>query len=103
MYLCRVRYPPMERYLQPFTDDQWTIRYDHWTVEYLPCLVGEGVDVDSAPPTLEVFLSDPFAWRPVLESEAAVTTWSQRTGLSRSDLDERCPPEPPLDILYPPE
>lgn len=102
MYLCRVRFPPMERYLQPLDTSQWTVRYDHWTGEYLPCLAVEGIHFDTEPPTLEVFLNDPFAWRPTVESEAAVSEWSRRFGADQSTLDERCPPEPPLQVLYPP-
>ena len=102
MYLCLARYPVMDQYLQPLTEEQWTIRYEHWTGELLPGLAGEGIYPDQEPPSLATFLGNTSSWRPGVQTIDGVSAWRERTGLDEEDLAARCPEEPPSDVLFAP-
>lgn len=102
-YVCHAQYPQEERFLQPLTAEQYTLRYEHWIDELLPCWAELGIYPTEAPPSLQAFLGDVHAWRPERSAEEDRLAWMESNGAGQEDLDSLCPPDPPLDLLFPPD
>lgn len=65
IYICTAQYPIDPVFLEPLTQEQFGLLYDHWTNQMLPCVEAHGVVVDwGAIPSRETFLAAPYAWTP---------------------------------------
>lgn len=99
-YTCAARYPVADRYLRPFTSDQWALVYDHWRDDFYPCLDEHGV---AAPELIsrETFLDSPTSWHP---NASSVLHDSFSARFPGQDLDaflvDECPISPPDSELY---
>lgn len=100
-YICTAQYPIAPRYLQPLTDEQYTLVYDHLVNEWIPCVESYGLTV-AEPPTRERYLAAPTeAWSPQADVEQQVARLiSQGTFTSFQDFYKACPAAPSNEELY---
>lgn len=99
-YRCLAAYPVREAYLQPLTQRQTTMLYQHYRNEYTPCVARYGLTV-SEPPSLDVFVADMSSWQPAADVEAGVINLIRDgTFASYDDFSETCPVKPPDDVLF---
>lgn len=60
-YKCAAAYPIADHYLQPMQSEQWSLVYNHYVEEFIPCAAEQGFQV-SEPPTRERFIAYPESW-----------------------------------------
>jgi hypothetical protein len=94
-YRCEVMYPIHPLFHQPLNADQLALLYDYYLDSVKPCLEGEGYEI-AEPPTLETFIADynrDDAWSPYRSVPVVpMNEWYE--------LQDRCPQDPPLEMLY---
>lgn len=62
--VCNDRYPVHPRHLRPLEPDQLSRLYDWYVQESVPCLQGQGVSVEPAPPRADFIRDYPMSWHP---------------------------------------
>lgn len=99
-YVCRMRYPVIERYAQPLKAKQIEIQYD-WTIQFvIPCLEQQGFRISNVPTEarfIDTWNSDPFyPMAQVSLSEKDARSYNQRM----SDLEKTCPQAAPSSVTW---
>lgn len=99
-YVCRMRYPVIERYAQPLKTKQIKIQYD-WTIQFvIPCLERQGFKTSNAPTEarfIDTWNSDPYyPMAQVSLSEKDARSYNQRM----SDLEKICPQAAPSSVTW---
>lgn len=101
LYRCYVRFPTHTLFEQPLNADQLRRLYEYQAGELTACLEGEGYTVPP-PPSAEAFIESYY-------DPAVVTCHPYPVGDPRLGreaewhrLNEVCPQNPPLDVLYGP-
>lgn len=91
-YICWASYPPLEQYLRPMTDGELIRLYDYYVGDLMPCLEGEGHEID--PPSRETWLEeakvDTDYWVP----------YADLAGPPSPELAQQCPLAPEDDVIY---
>lgn len=99
-YECLSRFPIADDYRQEFTGAEYEVIYAHYVETYIPCLEAQGYEVEE-PPTRTVYLADPQGYHPMdsVERQVAADIGDGKLP-SFGDLEERCPQQPPSEVLY---
>ncbi len=98
-YVCRMKYPPIERYSQPWGDRQVGIQYD-WMVEFvIPCLEGEGHPITGIP-SRDVFIDsyETDAFYPF--SQIQVDQSGEDFNVEWERLESTCTQIAPSEVLW---
>lgn len=104
-YRCSAMYPVHPLFNQPPSEEQLRITYDYYVEDLIPCLAAEGVAVHDIP-SLERFiasypgsLEEPL-WSPYFAAGIGEPPGPE-TLAEFERLSQRCPQNPPLELLYP--
>lgn len=93
-YTCAARFAILDEYLQPLSDKQLTVVYEHQRDVVIPCLRAHGYEPND-PPTLEVFLDKPDSFDPT------ETLGMERMGQAEYErISRECLTEPPEEALW---
>lgn len=100
-YVCSVKYPVEQKYMEPLSDHQARLLYDHYVEALIPCLEQEGYEISAAPPSFEVFRADPTQWNPIDEIEPQLSSdITSGKYASYAAFEQTCPQAPSDELLY---
>lgn len=101
LYVCQREYPVAERFEAGLSEEGARVMYQHLVESYVPCVSAKGYDV-AEPPSLEKYLGTPERdrWTPWMEVHAQIRAQPDSGGLI-GQLENECPPAPPLEELFP--
>ena len=74
-YVCSAEYPLAGVYLAPLTEEQKEVDADYFLEELPACLTEQGIAFE-APPSREVYLSDP-SWSPYTTAQIPDAKWDE--------------------------
>lgn len=100
-YICFASFPVPNDYLDGYTEDQWSMIYDHLVGPFAECVEHHGFEFPS-PPSREVFLSGPRSWSPQTDLYPLVVGAVSDGRFESPELffEEVCPMTPPESVLY---